>query len=408
MYRLRLILAALLALVPHLPADDWPQFLGPDRNNISRSQTPLSDWPKSGPPKLWQYKVGTGWAGPVVADGRVVVFHRSGDREIIDCLDGATGKSIWTFKSATDYVDGFGFDNGPRSTPAIYQGVIYAFGADANLHAVKLVDGQALWSINLKRTIKAPNGFFGLACSPIVHDGQVLLNIGAPEGAGVVAIDATTGQLRWKSVADEASYASPVTQRIGKDESVIFVTRKQMVSLDPRNGRAHFKLPFSPAMSASVSASTPLIADDIIFTTASYGAGAKTLKVTKNGTKILWENDASLSCQYHTPLLLAGHLYGFHGRLDTGPRPEFRCVELATGAIKWRNQRVGAGALIKVGEEILNLTVDGQLLRGRLSPAGYRESTRVQVLGFEVRAHPAFADGRFFARDKTKLVCLKL
>ena len=130
--------------------------------------------------------------------------------------------------------------------------------------------------------------------------------------------------------------------------------------------------------------------------------------ITTEGPRILWKNDDSLSSHYHTPLLVDGHLYGFHGRLDTGPPAEFRCVELKTGQVKWKNSRVDAGAIIGIGNEILILTVNGQLLRGSVSPSGYTEMGRKQVLGFNVRAHPALAENRFYARDESKLVCILL
>ncbi len=408
MNHLRLITAFLLSGLTHLTAADWPQFLGPDRNNTTAAPMSLKPWPNSGPPKAWEHRVGTGWSGPVVQDGKVIIFHRQKELEIVDCLAAGTGKSLWQFTAPTAYVDGFGFDNGPRSTPAIADGKVYLFGADGNLHCLKLSDGRQLWSINLRKTLDASQGFFGLACSPLIHGNSVLLSIGAPDGAGVVAINTETGRLNWKSLSDEASYASPVLRPIAGVQQALFVTRGNLVSLDPLAGKPHWQMKFSPAMSASVSASVPLVSGHTVFTTASYGAGAVALKVTRSGSEQIWANDRSLSCQYHTPVLKEGHLYGFHGRLDTGPRPEFRCVELKTGTVKWKQARVDAGAIVQTGTEALIVTVNGGLLRGRLAPAGFNETGRAQILGFEVRAHPAFADNRLFARDKNKLVAVDL
>jgi outer membrane protein assembly factor BamB len=408
MKRLRLITALLLSGLSSVAAADWPQFLGPDRNNMTPAPTPTKAWPKSGPPKAWEHRVGTGWSGPVVQDGRVIIFHRQEGREIVDCLATDTGKSLWQFTAPTAYVDGFGFDNGPRSTPAIANGNVYLFGADGNLHCLKLSDGRKLWSTNLLKTLDASKGFFGLACSPLIHGNSVLLNIGAPDGAGIVAINAATGRLNWKSISDEASYASPVLQTFTGTKRALFLTRENLVSLDPLVGKPHWQMKFSPAMQASVSASVPVVSGHTVFTTASYGAGAIALEVNKNGFDQVWANDSSLSCQYHTPVLKGGYLYGFHGRLDTGPRPEFRCVELKTGAVKWKQPRVDAGAIIQTASEALIVTVNGGLLRGRLSPSGFTETGRTQILGFEVRAHPAFADSKLFARDKNKLVAIDL
>lgn len=401
-------ITAAIALVStlSLPAADWPQFLGPHRDNTTFET--LGVWPKSGAERVWSHRVGSGWSGPVVKGGRVILFHREGDKELIDCRDAKTGDLIWQAKTRTDYVDGFGFDNGPRATPVIADDHVFCFGAEGSLHCVEFKSGKLVWSNRLGETIRAPKGYFGLACSPLAHDGKVLLNPGAPGGHGIVAVDAKTGKLAWKSSDDAASYASPVMQSFSGQQRAIFITRAKLFSVDPKNGHKHWERSFSPSMQASVSGSSPLLQGGIVFTTASYGAGALALNVTKDGAKVLWENDSSLSCQYHTPLLHEGFLYGFHGRLDTGPRPEFRCVDLASGRVEWKNNRVGAGAIIASGKEVLILTVDGQLLRGAVSPKGYRETGRQQVLGFEVRAHPALSDGHFYARDKNNLVCFKV
>ncbi|MGB0579803.1 MAG: PQQ-binding-like beta-propeller repeat protein [Limisphaerales bacterium] len=403
MFSARIIAALALVGSLSLSAGDWPQFLGPQRDNSTSEQL---DW--STAQRVWSERVGTGWSGPVVKDGKVVLFHRQGDQELIDCRDAKTGKLIWQAKTMTEYVDGFGMDNGPRATPTIMGDQVYCFGAEGNVHCVDLKTGKVRWSNRLAKTLRAPKGFFGLACSPLFHEGKILLNPGAPGGHGIIALDAKTGKLAWKATDDAASYASPVIQKIAGEQRAVLIARANVFSLNPRDGKTHWKHAFSPAIQASVSGSTPLIHDDIVFTTASYGAGALTLKVTKARANVLWENDSSLSCQYHTPLLYRGHLYGFHGRLDTGPRPEFRCVELATGKVKWTNKRVGAGAIIASNGKILLLTVDGQLLNGSVSPEGYRELGRQQVLGFEVRAHPALSESHFYARDKKNLVCFKL
>ena len=402
------VTSVLLAAAVPLLAADWPQFLGPARDGSYSGGDLASTWPKSGPRQIWQHELGSGWSGPAVADGRVIIFHRVVDEEIVECLQLDSGKSVWKTSFATAYVDGFGFDNGPRATPLIVGSRVFLLGANGNLHCVDLTTGKALWSRDLKASFRAPTGYFGFACSPLVVNQTLLLNVGGSRGAGIVAFDTADGKTRWQSTDDEASYSSPVIANLDGTTQSVFFTRHNLFGIDTRNGRELWKRPWSPAMQASVSAAVPLIAGDVVFATASYGAGAIALRVKGNKLTRLWENDESLSCQYHTPLLHEAHLYGFHGRLDTGPRPEFRCVELTTGRVRWSSSRADAGALIRVGGEALLLTVNGELIHLSLSPKNYREIARAQILGLEVRAHPALADGRFLARDKRRLVCVDL
>ncbi len=402
-----LFIAAIISTIT-LPASDWPQFLGPERNGTYPSGGNDIGWAKSGPKKLWSHPVGKGWSGPVVSGKRVVIFHRQEDHEIVDCLDAQSGRSVWYKKFPTSYVDGFGFDNGPRATPCIVEGRVYLFGADGNLHCLAMTDGKVHWSVNLQRPLKADSGFFGLACSPIVTAKHVLLNVGGEDGAGIVGIDIATGKILWKAHDDSASYSSPAQINLKNSGQIAFVTRNKVVSVNPRTGKLIWEHRLSPAMQASVSAATPLQIGDLLFATASYGAGAVTLRLTQNSAKVVWQNDESLSCQYQTPVELDGHLYGFHGRLDTGPRPELRCMELKNGAVKWKTSRADAGSIIRVGNQILIITVNGQLIHANISPDGYREIIRSQIQGFEVRAHPALANGILYTRDKKKLIAVRV
>jgi len=339
---MRFILASAIFVfaAAFLKASDWPQFLGPTRNGVYPGRSGSVGWSKSGPEKIWSHPVGKGWSGPVVSANRLIIFHRQGADEIIDCLDAKTGGSIWYRKFPTKYVDGFGFDNGPRATPCIDNKRVYLFGADGNLHCLALSDGSTHWSINLQQKLSADSGFFGLACSPVVIGNKVLLNIGGADGAGIVGINTDNGSIAWKTHNDSASYSSPALINLAGTKQVAFITRNNLVAVDPQSGKPIWEQRLSPAMQASVSASVPLLVGDHLFATASYGAGAVALRLTPKTAKVVWQNDKSLSSQYHTPVALKGNLYGFHGRLDTGPRPDFRCVNLKSGEVKWKSNRV--------------------------------------------------------------------
>lgn len=407
---MRFILAATIFIFAagFLRAADWPQFLGPTRNSVSPTQPDSIGWAKSGPEKLWSHPVGKGWSGPIVAKDRVIIFHRQAENEIIDCLDAKTGRSIWYQKFPTEYVDGFGFDNGPRATPCIRKGRVYLFGADGNLHCLAMTDGKAHWSINLKKTFTVNSGFFGLACSPIVMGDKVLVNIGGANGAGIVGVNTNDGSIAWKTHDDTASYSSPAPINLKGSKQVAFVTRNNVVSVDPLTGKQIWQHRLSPAMQASVSASTPLLVGEHLFATASYGAGAVALRLTPESAKMVWQNDRSLSSQYHTPVELNGYLYGFHGRLDTGPKPDFRCINLKSGDIKWKMNQLDAGSIIRTGNQILVVTVNGQLIRAAISPKECTVLARNQIQGFETRAHPALADGILYTRDKKKLIAVRV
>ena len=138
--------------------------------------------------------VGQGFSAPVVAQGRLILFHRLGDKEVIEALDAATGKPVWKFDYATRYRDDFGFDEGPRAAPTIADGRVYTFGAEGTLHCLDFKTGKKIWSVDTHSKFQVRKGYFGAACSPLVDEGRVLMNIGGSPGAGIVAFDASHGR----------------------------------------------------------------------------------------------------------------------------------------------------------------------------------------------------------------------
>ena len=386
-------------------AADWPQFLGPARNGVYADARLNSKWPKEGPPVVWQMKVGEGFSAPVVANDRLILFHRVEKKERLDCIEARTGKPVWNFEYATEYSDDFSRGDGPRATPAIANGRVFAFGPAGTLSCVSLTNGTKVWSVETQREFGASKGFFGMVCSPLVEGGQVLMNIGG-KGAGIVAFDANTGKVLWKAGSDEASYSAPVAATINDKRYALFVTRKFFTALDPRTGKVYFEYPWQPAIHASVSAATPLVIGDLVFISASYGAGAALLRFKESGPEKVWSGDDILSNHYATSVHHAGFLYGFDGRQEQGCN--LRCVELKTGKLRWSEERFGAGTVTLAGEQLLVLTEKGELICASASPTGFNPVARAQILPYGVRAYPAIADGLFYARSGDKLVCLDL
>ena len=385
---------------------DWPQFLGPTRNGVYAGADLAESWPKEGPPVVWRKKIGQGFSGPAVHGGSLILFHRIGDEEAVECLDAGTGKLLWSFDYPTGYRDDFGFDEGPRATPTIAKGKVFTFGAEGLLHCLDFQTGKKIWNINTKAEFGASKGFFGMVCSPLVEGNSVLLNIGGAKGAGIVAFEQSTGKVRWKATNDEASYSSPVAATIDGQRYALFFTRAGLAALDPDSGRSRFEFPWRSRMNASVNAATPLVVDDLVFVSASYQTGAALLRVKDNSVEKIWGADDVLSNHYATSVHSDGFLFGFDGRQEHGEN--LRCVEFKTGKIRWSEDRFGAGTVTLAGKRLLILTEKGELLLAPASPAGFKPVARAQLLPNGVRAYPALADGHLYARSKDTLICVDL
>lgn len=395
-------------------ASDWPQFLGPTRKAVYPADDAIKQWPKEGPRKVWEKKVGPGFSGPVVSTNRLILFHRLENREVIECLDSNTGKQLWTTDYPSAYRDDFGFDEGPRGTPAISDGRVYTYGAEGVLSCIGLTDGTNVWRVNTKSVFRARKGFFGIGCSPLVEGNALLLIVGGEKGSGVVAFDKATGNVLWKTSDDQASYASPVVATFQKRRCALFLTRSELLALDPASGGRLFQFPFEPPISASVSAATPVVIGNRIFISACYDLGAAMLEVTAASTgklsvRTVWSGDDKLSNHYANSIRDKGFLYGLHGRTDPGfsPAPSLRCVEIENGKVRWE-EPFEACTLMLVRDTLLILTERGELVRAPASPDGFKAEARAQVLPSGARAHPALANGFLFARSKDKLVCIDL
>src|SRR5215203_2181344 len=342
---LRSLSFALLFVVP-LAAADWPQFLGPARNGVYAG-TPLNEkWPAAGPRVLWRKQVGSGLSGPVVSGNHLILFHRVGDREVVESFDALTGAPQWQHGYPTAYRDDFGFDEGPRAVPVVADGLVFTYGAEGKLHAVDLSTGKPVWSVDAMREFDVDKGYFGAAGSPLIEGGRVIANIGGKKG-GIVAFDAKTGKVSWTATTDAASYSSGVAATIQGTRYAIFLTRAGLVGLDPASAQVKFQRPWRARQAASVNAATPIVVGNRIFVSAEYGPGAGVLQLV--GTKLtdVWASDDALSNHYATSVLHEGRLYGFHGRQEFGP--VFRAVDFATGKVLWSTPRFGAGSVTLAG-----------------------------------------------------------
>jgi outer membrane protein assembly factor BamB len=386
-------------------AADWPQFLGPNRNSISTETGLIDAWPQKGPAVLWERPVGSGFSGPVVAGNLLILFHREGDAEVVECLHADTGKQQWKFAYPTHYVDQFGFDEGPRSTPLISGERVYTLGAEGAFHCLDLRTGQRIWSHQLNQKYEVPRSYFGVGTSPLLAGNLILLNVGGKR-AGIVAFAADTGKEAWRATDHEASYSSGVLARLAGKETAVFFTREGIVFLDPANGNVRYQKHWRARINASVNAATPVAVNDHVFVSACYGTGAILLQAAANGVQETWKNDTSMSNHYGTCVQRDGYLYGFDGRQEEGAH--LRCIELATGKVQWTCDKPGCGSILLAQNHLIVLTEHGELVRVAATPAGYDEKARAPVLGETCRAQIALANGRLYGRDTRKLVCWNL
>ncbi len=396
-------------------AGDWPQWLGPHRDGSSPEK--VEPWQK--PPRiLWRQPVGEGNSSPVVAGGRVFVHSKPPDtraaaknREDVLAFDAATGKPLWRSSYARAPFQSL-YGNGPRATPAVAGGKLYTFGVTGILTCFDVATGKQLWQVDTLQKFQARNLFFGMSCSPLVENSEVMVNVGANQ-ASIVAFDKDSGKVVWKSLSDHASYSSPIIFGPGENRQVVFLTQQAVVALNPRTGALFWRFPLVDQLLES--SSTPARTGDILLASSiTYGSVGLHL-LSSNGhpqPAKAWKNDR-LTCYFSTPIGLEGRYF----YLVTGTKPPalfpeatLHCIEAQTGKELWNRQKVGKyhASLLRTGNNrILLLEEDGNLVLLRPNPSRYEELARAKVSG-ETWAHPALAHGRLYVRDNKELLCLEL
>jgi outer membrane protein assembly factor BamB len=397
----------LCCLASTLSAGDWPQPLGPSRNGVADpSEKIASRWPT----KLispWSRNVGSGYGGVVVASGRLILFHRIDSEEIIECLDAATGKPIWKQSHPTSFRPQVGSGDGPLCTPSISQGAVITFGAEGILSCHDFQTGEERWTRDTLKDFGANTGYFGCGSSPIVVGNRVLVNVGGKRaGAGIVAFDLDSGKTVWQKVADDASYSTPAVIELEGLPIAIVVTRLKCVGIEIPNGGQIFEVPFG-ARGPTVNGATPVILDNRIFLTSSYGVGSLSGRLEFPKFNLDYSGEEFFASQYATPIAVDGLLYGIDGREDVPPA-DLKCIDPVKKAVLWSENSFGYGTQILIDGKLLLAKTNGELILCQPSPEGYNELGRTEVLPGTVRALPAFSNGFLYVRDEATLKCVDL
>jgi outer membrane protein assembly factor BamB len=408
-------------------ADDWPQWRGPNRDGVWKEQGVVE---KFAGPRLkirWRVPVAGGYSGPTVAGGRVYVMDRvvePKEQERVHCFDWRTGRRLWSHAYDCSYA-GVGYPDGPRTSVTIDHGRAYSLGAMGHLFCLDAANGTVLWSRDLKREYRIRMPTWGIAASPLVDGNLVIVQIGGSDNACLVAFDSKSGKERWRALPDGANYSSPVIiQQAGKRVLVCW-TAERVVGVDPQSGALFWAYPFGNR-EGPLGIATPILEGERLFLSGFYdGSLMLRLPTDRLAAEKLWQrkgqNERSTDALHSiisTPLLLGEHIYGVDSY------GELRCLDARTGDRLWESRaavprsRWATIHFVHNGDRIWLFNERGQLIIARLTPKGYQEISRAQLLKPTTGqlpersgvcwSHPAFAYRHIFARNDEELVCASL
>ena len=420
---------------------DWRDFLGPTHNAYSPETNLLKEFGTDGPTKVWEVSRGEGYASAAVIGDRVIIFHRSGSNEVIECLHAETGQRYWIHEYPTKYRDRYGFGNGPRCRPISDGDYVYTLGVEAQLHCLELSTGRVRWSRKLKEEFDLTLDFFGVGGAPLLEGNLLIINIGAPNGPSVAAFDKTSGKMVW-GAGDEwgPSYSSPIPADTQAGRKIFVFAGGEsrpasggLMIIDPKTGQVNGSFPWRGGRYESVNASSPVVAGNKVYISECYGAGGVCLEILKDGScKELWRNEI-LNTHFMTAIHKDGYLYGVDGH---GPQnAPIKCIEMATGKLMWKhepewmasvdspngpqsyNLSPALASFIEVDGRCLVLGQYGHLAWLDLNPSGYKELDLTHLfLARQTWAMPALSKGLLYVGQNdegldgssTRFICYDL
>ncbi len=449
MSRQMVIALAFAAFASVASAADWPQWMGPNRDAVWSETGIVREFPEGGPKVKWRTPISGGYAGPAVADGKVYVADRVlakgamnpadpfdkkttvASSERVLCLDAKTGKEIWKHEYECPYQ--ISYPAGPRCTPTVSGGKVYALGAMGDLFCLDAKTGKVVWSKNFPKDYAAPVQTWGFCGHPLVYKNLVICIAGG-EGSVAVAFDKETGQEKWKNLtARDAGYSPPTLIAVGGKDQIVIWHGQAINGLDPLTGKELWSAGLEPAYGMSIMA--PRQHGNKLFAAGIGGAGV-VLKLEGDKVTPVWEEAAVKGKELTpkprgvypvnmTPFIENGTIYGVDqpGML--------RAVELDTGKQLWFNFKPvtgkeeeedykGAGSgtafIVKNGDRFFLFAETGDLIIAKLTPQKYEEVSRAKLLDPTgavfgrkvVWSHPAFADKCGFVRNDKEIICVSL
>jgi outer membrane protein assembly factor BamB len=377
---------------------EWPGFRGAQRDSIVRGVSIQTDWSTSPPVELWRRKIGPGWSSFAVQGDLIYTQEQRGEEEVVSCYSKKTGEPVWMHTDPVRFWES-NAGPGPRGTPTLHQGRVYAFGATGVLNVLHANNGSMVWSRNAAEDTGAKLPGWGFSSSPLIVDDAVIV---ATSGQ-LAAYDLGTGQIRWKGPEGGTDYSSPHLVMINGIPQILLMNRPGTISLAPASGKLLWQHPL-PAATRIVQPA--VITDGELLLSEGDQRGTRRVSVS-NGSggwnvKEQWTSNG-LKPYFNDFVVHDGHAYGFDGSYIS-------CIDLNDGKRKWKGGRYGHGQLILLADQnlLLILSEKGELALARAVPGEFAEVARFKAIEGKTWNHPVLTGDILLVRNGEEMAAFRL
>ena len=385
-----LVTAMLLGSAVWFQAADWPNWRGPDYNGISQETDWFEKWGSSGPKRLWNASVGTGFATVSVADGRVFTMGHKSNRDTVYALEEATGDILWRHSYSEALGDGL-YDGGPNTTPTVDSEYVYTLSKTGKAFCLEASTGDEVWNKDLKKLYSVTTPNWGFASSPLIHGDKVVYNVGSRG----IALNKKTGSLKWKTGSGKSGYATPVRYDHRGTEAFIMFGSSSAYGVNAATGKQLWSKSFKT--SASVNAADPVLYDGKIFLTSNTRDG-ELIELRGTSTRSIWKN-RNMRIHFNAGVVIGDYFYGADGRVERGNT--VRCINMKTGKTEWTKSGVPCASITASDGKLIILSSNGDLYIAEASPARFEQLARSKVLSGTCWTPPVLANRSVYVRNSS-------
>lgn len=382
---------------------EWAEFRGGAADGVFHGPFYARNWSSNPPKELWRIPVGAAWSSFLVAGPVLFSQEQRGDKEAVVCYDAATGKVQWISEFLGRFEDDLG-GPGPRSTPVLSQGHLFAQGANGSLVRIEPLSGKIVWEKDLKEIADRAPPMWGFSASPVVVDSLVIAYAGGSEDRGLIAFDIETGDVKWSVPSGKQSYSSPQVFTV-QGKTLIGLTSDIGLHLyEPTTGKEFFRHAWQ--VSGYRACQPHLLSGDRFLLPSGMGYGTRLLQL--NTSTEPWTSEEvwtsrQLKPDFNDFVIYKDHIYGFDASI-------FTCISLKDGSRQWKGGRYGKGqvALLEESGLLLVASEGGDLVLLAADPTGLQEITRIQVFKNKVWNHPVVVGDKLYIRNAEEAVCFQL